>query len=52
MKNKLNKKKIFCTDLIYQTLYLRCSRLTFHTDSILANRKKLFQQNILNQAIL
>ena len=30
----------------------RCLRLTFHTDSILANRKKLFRQNILRQAIL
>ena len=38
--------------MIYQTLYLRFSRLTFHTDSILANGKKLNQQNILSQAIL
>ena len=38
--------------MIYQALLLRYSRLTFHRDSILANRKKLFQQNILNQAFL
>ena len=48
----MEQKNIFCIDLIYQTLYLRCWRITFHKDSILANRKKLLQQNILSQAIL
>ena len=40
-------KNIFCTDLIYQTLYLQCSRLTFHLDLILANCKKIIPTKYL-----
>ena len=52
MKNKWNKKKNFLHRFDLSDAIFTMFKTNIHTDSILANRKKLFQQNILNQAIL